>query len=482
MENLKKITLILFCVLPFFGSTQNAFYKKYTTGPFDQGNGLTQLSNSNYAITGSSGGFDNNSGQAFLMLVDTLGNHLWTKDYGGSGDDIGVRVIHVPGDGFFIAGYTGSTLGGDFDFVVYKTDEEGELIWEKTYGGPNWERLYDAKLLADGGLILVGHTEGSTTDGIDMFLVRTDALGDTVWTKTIQTPNDDVAYAVDLLSSTQFVVGGDLGDAGVLKGMIAGFHIDGTQEWLEFYDQSSITTVRDVEVFDNEIFIVGGIYNEAEDYFDMWYAKGSNTGFYYAHFKDNYDGASMNTAIAIREMYGVYIAMRSHGEVLNPFAGGDDAFTLKFDTYTNYNGAGRAFSAFDDDAINKMTVADDGGIVLVGSICVLEQSHSLGTDVMIARIGPNDEAIANADTGLDFVGLSQEKIAILAVHPNPTSDVVNFPEKVQGMNYQILDFKGQVLMRGELGPTLSLLDLTPGMYMVKIEGEKQIWTSKVVKY
>ncbi|HLV42960.1 MAG TPA: hypothetical protein VKY37_11825, partial [Brumimicrobium sp.] len=168
MENLKKIILLFICMVPLVGSTQITFFNKYTSGPFDTGNGIAQLPDSSYAVTGSSDGFNDDSGQAFLMLIDSTGNHLWTKDYGGAGDDIGVRVIHVPNDGFFIAGYTGSTLEGDFDFVVYKTDEQGDLQWEKRYGGPNWEKLRDAKLLADGGLILVGQVEGPTTDGVDM--------------------------------------------------------------------------------------------------------------------------------------------------------------------------------------------------------------------------------------------------------------------------------------------------------------------------
>src|SRR5690554_7073949 len=92
------------------------------------------------------------------MLIDSVGNHLWTKNYGGTGDDVGVRVIHVPGDGFFIAGYTSSTPNADFDFVLYKTDETGELQWEKRYGGSDWEKLHDAKLLADGGLRSEEHT------------------------------------------------------------------------------------------------------------------------------------------------------------------------------------------------------------------------------------------------------------------------------------------------------------------------------------
>jgi hypothetical protein len=481
MENLKKIILIFFFVVPFIGSSQISFYNKFTSGPFDQGNGIDQLPDSSYAITGSSGGFDLNSGQAFLMLVDSLGDHLWTRDYGGAGDDIGVRVIHIPGDGFFIAGYTGSTSAGDFDFVVYKTDEAGILVWEKHYGGSNWEILHDARLLADGGLVLVGQTEGPTTNGADMFFVRTDALGDTIWTKTIETPQDDVAYAVDTLSSTQIVIGGDMGDAGVVKGMITGYHIDGSQEWLEYYDQNGSTKVRDIEVYDNNIYLVGSMYDDVLNQENMWFAKGDMTGNYLLDNTGSYDGDSRNTAFTIRDDLGVYLGLSSDAPVLSPFSGGNDIFVLRFGTFMSYNNESKGFSGVDEDIINHMIVANDGGIVFVGTVSDNEAATSSGTDVLVARMGPADETTPTADTGLDFVGLYQEEKSILAVHPNPTRNMINFPDKVNGLNYQVINFQGKIVMDGKINSFISLMELTPGIYMIKVEGENQIWTSKVIK-
>src|SRR5690554_874880 len=95
-----------------------------------------------------------------------------------------------------------------------------------------------------------------------MFLVRTDPLGDTLWTYIIQSPEDDVAFAVDTISSTRIVVGGDMGDGGVLKGMLASFNVDGTQEWINFFDQSGITRVRNIVVFEGHVFLFGGLRSE----------------------------------------------------------------------------------------------------------------------------------------------------------------------------------------------------------------------------
>nr|WP_299200913.1 T9SS type A sorting domain-containing protein [uncultured Brumimicrobium sp.] len=481
MENLRKIILLLIFVTPFIGVAQIPFFKKFTSGPFDQGNGITQLPDSSYAVTGASGGFDENSGQAYLMLIDSVGNHLWTKNYGGTGDDVGVRVIHVPGDGFFIAGYTSSTPNADFDFVLYKTDETGELQWEKRYGGSDWEKLHDAKLLADGGLILVGQTEGLSTDGVDMFLVRTDALGDTLWTKTIQSPEDDVAYAVDTISSTRIVVGGDMGDGGVLKGMLASFNVDGTQEWIKFFDQSGITRVRNIVVFEGHVFLFGGLYNSDQSRIDRWLGKGDFNGDYVGHWTHPYQEDAMVTAGTIRDAFSVYLGFQTKSPELNPFQNGNDVFTMKFGANLVYIGASQNFSAVDEDIIHQMITANDGGIVLVGTVSDDGVNPSLGTDIMVARIGPGDEVVVSPDTGLDFVSLQEEKKSILTVFPNPTEDLIYFSDNVIGMHYEILNFQGQVVLEGVIESTVSLHDLNSGIYVIKVQDQDQLWTGKIIK-
>lgn len=481
MEILRKILFVSIFAFPFVGNSQIAFLKKYTGGPFDQGNGLTQLPDSSYAVTGTSAAFDNNSGQAFLMITDSLGNQKWTKSYGGVGEDVGVRVIHIPGDGFFIAGYTGSTSNGDFDFVLYKTDELGDLQWEKTYGGPDWEILHDAKLLSDGGLILVGETEGQLSQGKDMFMVRTNSVGDTLWTKTIRTPQDDVAYAVDTLSSTQFVVGGDLGDVGYLKGMIMGFNNDGTQEWVRFYHNNGISKVRDVVVYNNHIYLIGGLYDSSQSQFDRWFAKGDLNGNYVNYWVNSYSGNSIFTAGAIRDDMGAYLALQSQAPELSPFPGGNDAFVLKLSTYMFFNSHSANFSAYDEDRINQMIVANDGGIVLVGTVSDDHEKSSLGTSIMLARMGPNDETIEVQDVGNDMVGLFQEEMKTITVFPNPTSSSIYIPSDLEHKPYELRNVQGKLVKSGIVTPEISMLGLDNGIYFMMIEDKNQILTAKIIK-
>lgn len=481
MEILRKIVFVFICVFPFVGFSQITFYKKFTSGPFDQGNGLTQLPDSSYAVTGTSGGFDNNSGQAFLMLTDSLGNQKWTKNYGGFGEDIGVRVIHVPGDGFFVAGYSGSTVNGNFDFVLYKTDEQGNLQWEKMYGGTDWEKLNDAALLADGGLILVGETKGFLSQKKDIFMVRTSPLGDTVWTKTISTPADDFVSAVKVISPTEFIIGGNIGESGYSKGMLMSFNIDGTENWSTVLNQAGISTVRAIAIYQNNIFITGSLHNSTLEKEDVWLMRTDLNGAFVSHwFYQGFSLGSYYNAIAVRDLNNIHLGLMTDAPELNPFPGGLDAVTHRFNSgYVLISSHG--FSGYNDDIINQMIVANDGGIVLVGTVSDNPEASSLGTDVMLARIGPNDEGTSNPDVGLDLVSLVSEEKKTMSIYPNPTDSYINMPSELENQLFEMRNIQGQVVKSGVVTSKLFMDALGKGVYFLSISDQHQIWSAKIIK-
>ncbi|NBU90695.1 MAG: hypothetical protein EBS12_04520, partial [Flavobacteriia bacterium] len=123
---------------------QNNFFKMYSGSGYDRGEGIVQLEDSSYAITGSSSSWGESS-QAFLLKIDTAGNYLWSQSYGGAESEAGKRVLYNADLGFYIAGFSNSFGSGDFDAYLVKTDLNGNKLWEKTYGKPsNWERINDA--------------------------------------------------------------------------------------------------------------------------------------------------------------------------------------------------------------------------------------------------------------------------------------------------------------------------------------------------
>lgn len=480
MEILKGI--ILWCILLAIstgGMTQEYFYKKYTASTYDTGNGIVQLPDFSYVVTGSSGGFDENSSQTYLMKVSEDGSHVWTKSYGGAGNDVGVKVMHIENEGFLIAGHSTSTADGGFDFVLYKVDEQGVLQWEKMYGGSNWEILHDAQLLQDGGAILVGQTEGATTQGTDVFMVRTDEFGDTLWTKTISTSGADVMYAIDTLSANEFVVGGQIDNTGVL----AKFNIDGTQEWVESYNIDGELVIRDLSIFGQNIFAVGGIVVSSDEEHKR-ILKTDLHGVEEDYWVTLQLPNNMFTTVAVRDANSLFLCYTSNGDDLNPYPHGRDAFLIKFFTGLYFNDFSASFSSVGNDVLNEIILTTDGGVAIVGTSSDsdrLGESNYLGTDVMIIKIGPNDEVTVTPETGVDLVSINEEKKSDLFIYPNPVVDEVMIPGNVQGLPFEVVDFKGAVLISGEISDKLNVSALEAGVYFLRIKEPDVVWSARIIK-
>src|SRR5690606_1323100 len=112
-------------------------------------------------------------------------------------------------------------------------------------GTANWEILHDAILL-DNGLVLVGETDGPTSQKKDMYLIYTDLDGDTLWTRTIGTPENDIAYAIDSISNTELIIGGQMADNGFEQGVLISCDLMGAINWVKFDNTILVAFIRDV--------------------------------------------------------------------------------------------------------------------------------------------------------------------------------------------------------------------------------------------
>jgi len=123
-----------------------------------------------------------------LLLVSTTaadpGDTLWTRTYGGSSSDIGWSVQQTSDGGYIIAGYTESFGAGGYDVYLVKTNSSGNTLWTRTYGGTEGDYGYSVQQTSDGGYIIAGRTSSFGAGSYDVYLVRTDSYGDTLWTRS----------------------------------------------------------------------------------------------------------------------------------------------------------------------------------------------------------------------------------------------------------------------------------------------------------
>lgn len=132
---------------------------------------------------------------AWLVRYDAAGDTLWTKTYGDSAAyDRANAIIATVDGGFAIVGYRESA--GDQDVLLLKTDASGVLEWSRTYGGSGDDGGLDLVSPCDDGYFIGGYTQSYGAGGNDVYLLRTDATGDTVWTAVYGGTNSDLCYAV----------------------------------------------------------------------------------------------------------------------------------------------------------------------------------------------------------------------------------------------------------------------------------------------
>jgi len=150
----------------------------------DKGNWVQQTADGGYIIVGETESFGLTKLNVYLIKTDINGDTLWTKTLGGINDDQGNAIEQTTDGGYIITGNSGSFGAGDWDVYLIKVDDNGNPTWSKTYGGASTDKSYSVHQTIDGGLIVSGATASFGSGSYDLFLIKTDAIGDTLWTKT----------------------------------------------------------------------------------------------------------------------------------------------------------------------------------------------------------------------------------------------------------------------------------------------------------
>lgn len=196
------------------------------------------------------------SGVHILKIGSDL---LWTKDIGGPGDDYGYSIQPTPDNHYIIAGATNSYGAGGFDIYLIKIDSMGNVIWEKTFGGSGDDYGYAVKNTGDGGYIIVGKSISFGAVNNDVYLVKTDALGNMVWQKTYGGINTDYGYDVDV-TTNGYIITGMTSSSGAGSGDVWLIRTDlnGDTIWTKTFGGAELDCGNSIKVTDDNGYIIAG--------------------------------------------------------------------------------------------------------------------------------------------------------------------------------------------------------------------------------
>lgn len=208
---------------------------------------IRQTSDNGYIVAGYSnsndGDVSGNHGlnDYWIVKLDINGNILWQKSYGGSGNDLAYSVQQTDDGGYIVAGESDSNDGdvidnhGSYDYWIIKLNSIGKIQWQKSLGGSLDDVAYSLGLTDDGGYIIAGYTSSSDGDitlhhGFnDFWLVRLDDIGDMIWQKSLGGIHNDVAASIQQTNDEGYIVAGK---SDSFDGDISGNH--GTTDYTIF--------------------------------------------------------------------------------------------------------------------------------------------------------------------------------------------------------------------------------------------------------
>ena len=322
-------------------------------GPLDDGG---------FLLVGETWSFGAGGYDMYAVRTDRSGTVLWSKTYGGSGDDYANDVIALADGGFLLVGRTGSFGAGSSDMYAVRIDKDGNVLWSKTYGGSDWEGANAvAGPLADGGFLLVGRTYG----GYDMYAVRTDRSGTVLWSKTYGGSGDDYANDVIALADGGFLLVGRTDSFGAGGDDMYAVRIDqdGNVKWSKTYGGSFYEDANAVAgpLADGGFLLVGKTWSFGTGRDDMYAVRIDKDG--YVLWSKTYGesrGDQANAVAGPLDDGGFLLVGKTYRGARE-----DEMYTVRIDKDGNVVWS-KIYGRSDDDRAYDVIALPDGGFLLVG--------------------------------------------------------------------------------------------------------------------
>ncbi len=209
-------------------------------------------------------GYDDGTGDAWIVKTDVTGNIQWQKVFGGSDKDFFYAVDTAQDGGYLLAGSSMSDNGdlnenaGDYDAWIVKLDNTGNILWQKSFGGLYFDEARDIHQTENGYIAII--TSDQNTDG--MFhpagiLLKLDDAGNTIWETRIENLNGIDLYSMDLTADNGYIVAGEVGESGD-NYYLAKLNATGGLQWETSIGGSTVDESRSVKQTQDGGYIVVG--------------------------------------------------------------------------------------------------------------------------------------------------------------------------------------------------------------------------------
>lgn len=411
----------------------------------------------------------------WVFKLNAKGEEQWQRTIGGTGQEELLSVFQTKDGGYIIGGSSSSdailtTTGqntltttkidpmaksepsrGNMDYWIVKLNSQGELQWQKTFGGKYTDELRSMEQTKDGGYILGGYSNspqsGDKTEpniGIgDYWVVKIDNSGSIEWQRTYGGNADNQLYVIHQTVDEGYIIGGNSNSTNSLtyKGgtvsngtdfWLLKIDSEGNEQWSQTYDYGKVDILTSLVENKDHTFLIGG------------YSQNDTT---------NEDELILN-----KQDKGIndYIALKID-------ATGQEIWT-------------QTVGSSGEDILRKLIETRDGGYLLAGT------SNAASSMDKNSTIGSNDFWVVKLQ---DTTKIEPAKVAV-EVFPNP---VATFTNVIIGYEYSsgtatLVDLSGRILQQFSITSRTVPIDFTmypEGVYIVNIKTDVRTDGLKLIK-
>jgi hypothetical protein len=369
------------------------FIKRYGGSRWDRGNYVQQTSDGGYIITGQTKSYGvAESWDVWLIKTDNTGNIIWDKTFGGPNWEFGLCVQQTTDGGYIIVGARDGQNGTE-DVWLIKTDSDGNKIWYKTFRGPEDERGEFVQQTSDGGYIIVGGTESyGHVFYSDVWLIKTDSNGNMEWDKTFGDVLADWGECVQQTNDGGYILIGTTEEFGKYNDDILLIKTDdaGNQEWIKTFGDSGDDAGYCVQQTTDGGYIITGEINLGFLRTGICLIKTDRNG--NIVWEKTFGGVlSYNCGYSVQQTTdGGYIITGEKTSLFGNFE--EDVWLIKTNSF-GIKVWEKSFGGINDDVGNCIQQTNDGGYIITGTT----DSHDWNDDdVLLIKTDSNGKSTNKA--------------------------------------------------------------------------------------
>ena len=438
-----------------------------------------QTADGGFALAGLTFSFGAGGSDFWLVRTDESGDSLLSCTFGGEGDDYPESLLQLDDGGFVLAGRTASFGAGSMDFWLVRSNGEGDSLWSRTFGGRDGDACTSIIQTADGGFVLAGLTESFGAGSYDFWLIKTNPDGDSLWSRTFGGRENDVCRSIIQTADGGFVLAGlsESFGAGSYDIWLIKTNPDGDSLWSHtFGGRDDDRCYSLIQMADGGFALAGRTASFGVGT-DFWLVRTNENGD--SLWSRSFGGENYETCASAIQTSDGGLAMAG---ITSSFGVGNADFWLMRTDASGDSLWSCTFIGGMQDYCNSLSRASDGGFVLAG------YTNSFGagsSDFYLVKTTPDPVSVRSSDP------VHPSSLILHPSFPNPFNSMVTIPfglDKSAPTRLAIFDPLGrrladlipsQVMSAGSHSAVWSANAFPAGSYLVRLESGAESLTQPI---